>query len=315
MATDATAAPRTFALWQKLVLSAYFVSRPGISITVSFFLEVARVIICSVMAENFSTLSSWLHAVHLPNDPYLPSRAIALSQPLYILAVLEAALSPVSTVAFAITIFRRGTTYVEDILCFGLIGISTVVAAVVLALYILVINSSLNVQALVGIRPDRSSDNVSPALDAKLPLAAFILFLVANGFQIVAITARHLILSSKRLPKQFRPFVMEKHGRTAVVGDPEAIDISMDVVPRTDLGPLERLYDDLEKQGLISHGVDLEVCRTIVVLFLKSLTRFSQSFHGKDFTTRSTAAKSSIERSRRRHAYQEVKLSTLLRTT
>ena len=263
MARDAEEAPYAPSLRQKLVSWAYIASRPGISITFSCFLEVARVTVCSCMAGNLSAWSLWFHPTHLPNNHYLSSYLIALLQPLYILAVLEAVLSPVSTVAFGIVIFRRETTFAQDILFFGLLAISTMVAAVVLALQTLVLNSSLDVQAILRVRPDLSSGDAVSAWDSfvggKFPLVAFILFVIADGYQIVAVSARHLVPSSKRLPKQFQPFVIEKHGRTAIVREAEASTQGIELEAGVDFGPLARLFDDYEKQGLISTRVALEV--------------------------------------------------------
>ena len=257
MARDAEEAPYAPSLRQKLVSWAYIASRPGISITFSCCLEVARVVICSCMAGNISAWSLWLHPT---------SHLIALLRPLYILAVLEAILSPVSTVAFGIVIFRRETTVAQDILFFGLIAISTMVAAVVLALQTLVLSSSLDVQAIRRVRPYISSGDALAAWDSfvggKLPLVAFILFAVADGYQIVAVSARHLVPSSKRLPKQIPPFVIEKQGRTAIVREAEANTQGIQIVAGVDFGPLARLFDDYEKQGLISTHIDLEVRRS-----------------------------------------------------
>ena len=215
MARNAEAAPYIFNLWQKLVSSAYNASDPAASISLSFVLEVGRLVICSLNAARFSAQSSWLYPTSLPNECYSISRMNTLLQLLYILAALEAVLSPVTTVAFSITVFRRETTCTHDILVFSLITISTVVAAVVLALQALALNSSLDVQAVLKIRPDLLSGDVlgawSPFIGGKLPLVAFILFLVAGGFQIVAVSARHITPSPKRLPKQFQPFVIEKN--------------------------------------------------------------------------------------------------------
>ena len=263
MARDAEEAPYAPSFRQKLVSWAYIASRPGISITFSCCLELARVIVCSCMVGNFSDGFLWLHQTHPPNSSYLSSHLFALLQPLYTLAVLEAVLSIVSTVAFGIVIFRRETTFAQDILFFGLIAISTMVAAVVLALQTLVLNSSLDVQTISKISPDLSSEDALAAWDSivggKLPLVAFILFVVADGYQIVAVSARHLVPSSKRLPKQFQPFVIEKHGRTAIFREAEASTRGIEIVDGVDFGPLARLFDDYEKQGLISTHIDLEV--------------------------------------------------------
>ena len=171
----------------------------------------------------------------------------SLLQVLYILAAFEAVLSPVSTVAFSIIIFRRETTCTHDILIFGLIAIGTVVAAVVLALQTLALNFSLDVQAILKARPDLSIGDVLGAWDrfigGKLPLVAFILFLAAGGFQIVAVSVRQLIPSSKRLPKQFQPFV-DKHKRISAVGEPEASTLGTELVAGVDSGPLARLFND-----------------------------------------------------------------------
>ena len=267
MARNAEAARYLFDLWQELVLWVYKASNPRISITLSFFLEVGRLIVCSVNAGRFSAQSSWLYSTNLPNDCYLTSRMNTLLQLLYILATLEAVLSPVSTVAFSITILRRETTCTHDILVFGVIAISTVVAAVVLALQTLALHSSLDVQAILRIRPDLSSGHVLGAwgsfIGGKLALVAFILFLVVGGFQIVAISARFIIPSSKRIPKQFQPFVMEKQKKTSAIGEPGTTTGGTELVAGVDSGPLARLFDDYEKQGLISTHIDLEVCQLI----------------------------------------------------
>ena len=274
MARNAEAAPYIFNLWQKLVSSAYNASDPAASISLSFVLEVGRLVICSLNAARFSAQSSWLYPTSLPNECYSISRMNTLLQLLYILAILEAILSPVTTVAFSITIFRE-TTCTHDISVFGLIATSTVVAAVVLALQNLALKSSLDVQAILKIRPDLLSGDVLGAwsrfIGGKLPLVAFILFLVAGGFQIVAVLARHIIPSPKRLPKQFQPFVIEKNKRISAVGEPEASALGTELVAGVHSGPLARLFDDHEKRGLISAHIDLEVCQSNIAINSKRL--------------------------------------------
>lgn len=55
---------------------------------------------------------------------------------------------------------------------------------------------------------------------------------------------------------------MEKYKRATRIGEPEASALEMHVVARVDTGPLARLFDDYEKQGLISTHIDLEVCQS-----------------------------------------------------
>ena len=275
MARNAEAAPYIFNLWQKLVSSAYNASDPAASISLSFVLEVGRLVICSLNAARFSAQSSWLYPTSLPNECYSISRMNTLLQLLYILAILEAILSPVTTVAFVITIFRRETTCTHDISVFGLIAISIMVAAVVLALHALALNSSLDVQAILKTRPDLLSGDFLVAwsrfIGGKLPLVVFILFLVAGGFQIVTVSARHLIPSPKRLPKQFQPFVMKKHKGMSAVGEPEASTLGTELGAGVHSGPLARLFDDHKKRGLISAHIDLEVCQSNIAITCKRL--------------------------------------------
>ena len=188
MARNTGAAPYIFEVWQKLVSLAYSASTSFASIGLSFYLEVARLVICSLNAARFSVQSFWLYPTSLPNECYSISRMNTLLQLLYILAILEAILSPVTTVAFSITIFRRETTCTHDLSVFGLIATSTVVAAVVLALQNLALKSSLDVQAILKIRPDVLSGDVLGAwsrfIGGKLPLVAFILFLSLADFRL-----------------------------------------------------------------------------------------------------------------------------------
>ena len=278
MASDAEAAPYTLKLWQNFLSWACIAGRPKYSVPFSLGLGGVGLLICSINAAKLSARSSWLDWTNLPNLPsdcYLSSHVYTLLQLLYILAALEAVLSPVCTVAFSISIFRRETTCTHDILVFGVIAISTVVAAVVLALQTLALNSSVDVQAILRIRPDLSSGDVLGAwgsfIGGKLPLVAFILFLVAGGFQIVAVSARHLIPSSSRLPKQFQPFVMKKQKRTSAIGEPEASTGGTELVAGVDSGPLATLFDDYDKQGLISTHKDLEVCQLNIAIIGRCL--------------------------------------------
>ena len=234
MARDAEAASRTLNLWQKLVSWAYIAGGSKSSILISWSLELARFLICYLNSDLISASS--FSTTDPTNPPSLSSRANALFQPLRILAVLETVLSPLSTLAFNIRIIQRETTYIKDILYFGLSAISTVVAAVVLVL-----------QCLILKLPREDTWNI-------LPLFAFILFLVPGGLQVVAVLARRLIV-----PKQFRPFVMEKYKRTSAIEEPEARALGIELVAGIDSGPLARLNHDYEKQGFVSRHIDLEV--------------------------------------------------------
>ena len=152
------------------------------------------------------------------------------------------------------------------ILAIAVITISIAVAAIVLALQTL-IQPSLDIQTILKIRPDLSSEDVLSNweyfMDPWVTLAVFIISLVAGGFQIVVVSVRHLIPSPNRLPKQFQPFVLEKHKRKPVIGEPEASALGIELVAGVEPGPLARLFDDYEKRALISTHVDLEVCQSI----------------------------------------------------
>lgn len=275
MARNAEAESYTLNLWQRLVLWAYIVSLSSRCIICSIILDLARLCLCSRNAVALSARSAWLDSTTIPDNCYLPSHVNTLFQPLYILATTEAIWCPVCTVAFSIAIFRRDTTHNEGILVLGLIAISTVVAAVVLALQIVVQESSLDMQAILRIRPDLSSGEVLSSWNSfvcgSLSKIAFILFLLRSGFQIVAVSGRHSKSSSKRLPKQFRPFIMEKQKRTSAIGELEASTMETELVIRVDSGSLARLYDDYEKQGLISTHIDLEVCHSNIAIVCRYL--------------------------------------------
>ena len=203
-------------------------------------------------AANFSAQSAWLYSTELPNDCYLSSRVNTLLQPLYILATLEAIVVPISTFTFSIAISRRETKHNEEILVFSLIAINIAVAAAVLALKTLVQNPSLDMQAILRIRPDLSNGDVLAAwgnfIGRGMSLAVFIFSVIIGGFQIAVISAQHLIPSPKRLPKQFQPFIMEKHRETTAIGELEATTPVTEVVAGVNSGPLARLYDEYEKQ-------------------------------------------------------------------
>ena len=172
---------------------------------------------------------------------------------------------PVSTIVFAITINRREITYARDIFSLGLITISIVVT-VVIRLNILVLSTLLGVNTppdVQAILRNTTGDVLTPreysfAMDNSLIVLIFAL--VITGFQTMAISARHLIPASKKLPKQFQPFVLKKQKIATVIEEPEASTQEMEVVGGVDSGPLARLFDDYEKQGLISTHIDLEVC-------------------------------------------------------
>lgn len=276
MTRDAESTSYTLNLWHELVSWVCFVSSiPWISITFSCILAAVTLGVCSANASYLSTYSSWLDdSTILPNDCYLISHMNTLLRLLYTFAVLETILCPVCLVAFILAFIRRETTCTHAIWCFTVMAISTVVAAVVLVLKTVVLNSSLNMQAILSIRPDLSSGDVLASWDSfrggSLSLVAFIFFLVTSGLHIVAVSARHLIPSPIRLPKQFRPFVMEKHKRTAASGDPEATTLMIEMVEDVD-GPLARFYDHHDKQGLISTHIDLEVCQSSIAIICRCL--------------------------------------------
>ena len=262
MASITEAAPNTFALWKKLLSWVYRASDPIASFLASLALDLARLIVCGMNAIYFSARSSWLNATPLPDDCYLLPRVNSLLQLLHILEVLMTVLSPLCTVAFASAIFRRENTYTMGILAIAVIAISIAVAAIALALQIL-IQPSLDMQTILKIRPDLSSEDVLSEWEnfmnpGPIPIA-FTLFLVTGGFQIMAVSVRHLIPSPQRLPKQILPFVMEKHKRKSAIGEPEASTLGTELVTGVEPGPLARLFDDYEKRGLISTHIDLEV--------------------------------------------------------
>ena len=282
MAKNAKVVLYTFDLWQKLVSWAYNVSHPDISFLFSFLLDALSLLFCSFNVSTLSARSSWLHATPLPSDCYLSPRIPTLFQQTYILAILEAVLCSVSIAAFTFTMFRRETTYTENILVIGVIAISIALAAVGLALQTLVSKSLLDVEAILRIRPDLSSEDVLNAwakfTDGKLPLVVFIFLLFAGVLQIWAVSARHLIPSSRRLPKQHRPFIVEKTKRMPAIRESEASTLGTEMLPRVEPGPLARLFDDYERRGLISTQVDLEVCQSnkaITSSFLHGLYRLS----------------------------------------
>lgn len=250
MARITEAAPDAFAL------------PPNIFPTLCFVLDLLRLAFCGVNARTFSARSTWLNPTPLPDDCYLLPRVNSLLQPLYVLAVLVAVLSPLCTVCFLTMVSQREAKYTGAVLFIAMITISIVVAAVVLALQTL-IQPSLDMQTILKIRPDLSSEDVlfywETFMRADITLAVFILFLVSGGIQIMAVSARHLIPSPKRLPKQIQPFVMEKHKRKSAIGEPEASTLGTELVTGVEPGPLARLFDDYEKLGLISTHIDLEV--------------------------------------------------------
>lgn len=251
-----------FNLWEKLASWAN-IARSKFCLVPWFLLDFGRLAICSFQAISFSAGYSWLHASHLPNDHGQSSRAITLLQLLYVLTILEALLSPVCTITFCIMLRRREQRYTEIISFFSLIAISTVLAAVVLALQNLVL-SSLDIQAILAINPPDLSNGdgfywSDDFVTGHIPLAALILFLVADGFQIVILSAQHLIPSSKRLPKQFQPFLIVKNrGKTII----EELETSPQMIELVDSGPLARLYNDYERHGLISTHMDIQVCQS-----------------------------------------------------
>ncbi|KAK0512761.1 hypothetical protein JMJ35_004778 [Cladonia borealis] len=271
MARNAETVPYRLNLWQKLVLLPYIANIPQIF---AIMLEYVG-LVCWSCAATLSTRSSWLSSTPLPNYCYLISHMNTLLQLQYILAAFRTVLVPVNSVAFAITILRRETTCTDAFLYFGLIAVSTVVAAVVLALQIVVQNSSLDMQAILRIRPDLSSEEVLNSweffTDITMPLTGFILFLLASGLEIVAVSARHLIPYPARLPRQFRPFVAEEHKRARAFKGPEASTLGTELVARLDPGPLARLFDDYEKRALISTHTDLEVCQSNIAIVCRYL--------------------------------------------
>ena len=262
MARITEAAPNTFALWKKLLSWVYRASDPRAFFRLAFTVDPARLIVCGINASYSSARSSWLKATRLPDDCYLLPRVNSLLQLLYILEVLMAVLSPLCTVAFACAIFRRENTYTMGVVAIAVIAISIAVAAIVLALRTL-IRPSLDMQTIIKIRPDLSSEDVlsdwENFMNPGLIVFVFILFLVTGGFQIMAVSVRHLIPSPQRLPKQIQPFVMEKHKRKSAIGEPEASTLGTELVTGVEPGPLARLFDDYEKRGLISTHIDLEV--------------------------------------------------------
>ena len=281
MARNTEAAPNTFAVWKKLLSWVYRASDPHTSFLLSFFLDLARLIPCIIIAIGYEERSSWLNPTPLPNDCYLSPRVNSLFQPLYVLAVLMVILYLLCTIAFSIMMFRRETTYTEAIWLIAVIMISIMVAAITLALQTL-IQPSLDMQTILTVRPDLSSKDVLSAWDdfmcGRLLLGIFILSLVTGGFQIMAVSARHLIPSPNRLPKQFQPFVMEKHKRKSSIEEPEASTLGTELVAGVEPGPLARLFDDYEKRALISTHVDLEVCQSnkaITFRFLHGFYRLS----------------------------------------
>ena len=282
MAKNSKVVPNIFDLWQKLVSRTYIVSRPLTSISFAILFNTASLIPYSFNVMTLSARSSWLLGTPLPNDCYLSPRMTTLFQQTFILAILETVLCPVSVAAFAFTMSRRETTYTENILVIGVIIISIAVTAGGLALQTLVSKSLLDVEAILGIRPDLSSEDVlipwAEFTDRILPLVVFICSLFSGGFQIWAVSARHLIPSSRRLPKQHRPLIVEKDKRTPAIGESEASTLGTEMLPRVEPGPLARLFDDYERRGLISTQVDLEVCQSnkaVTSSFLHGLYRLS----------------------------------------
>ena len=288
MARNTEAAPNTFALWKKLLSWVYRASGPPASVVSwSCLLDVVKLMLCIMNAVGFKARSSWLTSTPLPNDCYVSPFVNRLFQPLYVLAVLMATLSPMCSVAFMGTLLRRESTYTMAILVIAMNTIITVAAAVVLALQTLSLKSSLDMQVILTIRPDLSSQDVLSAWDDVMvggyPLGIFIISLVTGGFQIVAVSVRHLIPSPKRLPKQLQPFVMKKHKRKSAIGEPEVSTLGTELVAGVDSGPLAKLFDDYERRGLIPTHTDLEVCQVIRSLFVHAYS-VSQSFGGETLT-------------------------------
>ena len=260
MARNTEAAPNTFALWKKL-LSVYSLS----SFILCLFVcpNIAGLVLSTFNATNFSARSSWLDSTPLPDDCYLSPRVNSLFQPLFVLTVLTAISPPLYTVAFLITIFRRQTTHTEALLVIAVITINIAVTAIVLALQTL-IQPSLDMQNILRSRPDLSSEDVLFAWDKIMggggPLGLFIFSLITGGFQIMAVSLRHVIPSPRRLPKQFQPYVMEKRKRRHAVGEPGESTLGTELVAGIDCGPLARLFDDYKRRGPILTHIDLEVC-------------------------------------------------------
>ena len=280
MASSAEAAPYIFSVWQKLVSWPYIADLRSAGIPFSVGFNLAITIISGFGAKNLSVRSSWLDSTPLPNDCYRSPHVNTLLQLPYILMILEAVLSPVCAVTSSIMMSRRETTYTKTILVIGVITISTVVAGAIPVLQSLTRKSALDMQAILSIRPDLSSADVLTAWDdfigrTFMPRLTFILYLLAGGYQIVALSARHLITSPERLPKQFRPFVMEKHKRKSAIGEPEASTLGTKLLNPVDSGPLAKLFDDYEKRGLISTHTDLEVCQAISPVFVHAYTVFT----------------------------------------
>ena len=241
-------------------------------------IDIVRLGLCSINAARLSRRSSWLSSTPLPDDCYLSPRVNSLFQPLFVLAALEAILSSLCTVAFSIMIFRRETTYTGAILIIAVITISVAVAAIVLALLTL-IQPSLNMQTILRNRPDLSSEDVLSAWDpfwpTGNPLVIFILFLVTGGFQIMVVSVRHVIPSSRKLPKQVQPYVMEKHKRGHAIGEPGESTPGTELVAGGDCGPLARFFDNYERRGPIFTHVEFEVCQSNMVI----ICRYLQGLH------------------------------------
>ena len=274
MARNTGVAPNTFALWKKLLSWVDMASLSIIYFTYSPISDLLRLLLCGFNAKFFSARSSWLQSTPLPDDCYLSPRVNSLFQPLFVLAALEAILSPLCTVAFWIMNSRRETTYTEAILVIAMITISIAVAAIVLALQTL-IKSSLDMQITLSSRPDLSREDVLSAWDdivgGGFSLAIFILFLVTGGYQIMVASVRHVIPSSRRLPKQFQPYVMEKHKRRHAIREPRESTPGIGLVAGGDCGPLARFFDDFERRGPILTHIDLEVCQSNMVIMCRCL--------------------------------------------
>ena len=249
--------------------------------------DVIKLTLCILTAIQFKARSSWLESTPLPNDCYLSPFVNRLFQPLYVLVVLIATLSPICSIAFTGTLLRRESTYTMAILVIAMNTIIIVAAAVVLALQTLSLNSSLDMQAILTIRPYLSSEDVLSAwndfMGGGTLLAIFIISLVEGGIQVIAISIRHLIPSPNRLPKQLHPFVMKKHKRKSAIGEPEASTLGTELVASVESGPLAKLFDDYERRGLIPTHTDLEVCQVIWSLHVHAYA-VSQSFGGENLT-------------------------------
>ena len=283
MARNTEAAPNIHTLWKKRLLSVYMAFLSFLSLGP----ETVKLVTCIINANGFKARSSWLESTFLPNDCYLSPLVNRLFQPLFVLAVLMATLSPMCTVAFMYMVLRRARAYTMAILIIAMNTIIIVAAAVELALQTLALKSSLDMQVILTIRPDLSSEDILRAWNGFMgrrdPRVIFATALVAGGFQIVVVSFRHVIPSPWRLPKQLHLFVMKKHKSKSAIGEPKASTLGTELVAGVDSGPLAKLFDDYERRGLIPTHTDFEVCQVIWSLFVHAYA-VSQSFGSANLT-------------------------------